>query len=104
LGHDWSPDADNAIHTDEGAVAAGYERALVAGTTVYAYLTRPWIHTRSRVVHLGAASVGGVATVTSTVVDRFDTRAGERAVADIMVLVDDRPVAYIEHEALVRLA
>ncbi|NNE73457.1 MAG: hypothetical protein HKN26_07330, partial [Acidimicrobiales bacterium] len=31
--------ADNVVHTDAGAIAAGYPRALVAGTTVYAYLS-----------------------------------------------------------------
>lgn len=31
--------AGNAIHTDEGARAAGYPAALVAGVTVYAYLS-----------------------------------------------------------------
>lgn len=31
--------ARNAIHTDEGARAAGFPRALVAGVTTYAYLT-----------------------------------------------------------------
>ncbi len=30
---------NNIIHTDAGAQAAGYPRALVAGVTVYAYLT-----------------------------------------------------------------
>ena len=33
--------ARNPIHTDEGAWAAGFERALVAGVTTYAYLTHP---------------------------------------------------------------
>lgn len=33
--------ADNPVHTDAGARAAGFERALVAGTTVYAYMTHP---------------------------------------------------------------
>jgi acyl dehydratase len=33
--------ARNAIHTDAGAVAAGFPRALVAGVTTYAYLTHP---------------------------------------------------------------
>ncbi len=33
--------AANPIHTDEGGKAAGFEAALVAGVTVYAYLTRP---------------------------------------------------------------
>ena len=31
----------NAIHTDAGAQAAGFARALVAGVTTYAYLTHP---------------------------------------------------------------
>ena len=33
----------NAIHTDEGAQAAGFPRALVAGVSTYAYLTHPLI-------------------------------------------------------------
>jgi len=33
--------ARNAIHTDEGAQAAGFPRALVPGVTTYAYLTHP---------------------------------------------------------------
>jgi acyl dehydratase len=33
--------ARNAIHTDAGAQAQGFPRALVAGVTTYAYLTHP---------------------------------------------------------------
>jgi hypothetical protein len=33
--------AGNPIHTDAGARAAGFPRALVAGVTTYAYLTHP---------------------------------------------------------------
>jgi acyl dehydratase len=33
--------ARNPIHTDTGAQAAGFPRALVAGVTTYAYLTHP---------------------------------------------------------------
>jgi acyl dehydratase len=33
--------AGNPIHTDDGARAAGFPAALVAGVTTYAYLTRP---------------------------------------------------------------
>ena len=36
-----SEHAGNAIHTDEGARAAGFDGALIAGVTVYAYLTHP---------------------------------------------------------------
>lgn len=35
--------ADNAIHTDAGARAAGFPSALVAGVTTYAYLTHPLV-------------------------------------------------------------
>lgn len=35
--------ADNPIHTDAGARAAGFESALVAGVTTYAYLTHPLV-------------------------------------------------------------
>jgi acyl dehydratase len=35
--------ANNSIHTDEGARAAGFERALVAGVTSYGYCLHPVI-------------------------------------------------------------
>lgn len=35
--------ARNPIHTDAGARAAGFPRALVAGVTTYAYLTHPLV-------------------------------------------------------------
>ena len=218
--------ADNPIHTDAGALAAGFPAALVAGTTVYAYMTRPpvvawgeswlasgggelrlkqavldndvvdcviaetddgvaveatvdgemrasfgvwhdeqapamrggdalpvmemelteswadygvrggddltlyadrgvahpalwpslanaifkehlvvgsWIHTRSRIYHQSVASVGEQLRIESTVFDRFATRAGERAVVDLAMFANDRPVCRIEHEALVAL-
>lgn len=50
--------ARNPIHTDEGARAAGFDRALVAGVTTYAYLanvpSRDW---GIDWVHHGAAEV-----------------------------------------------
>ncbi|HSB86689.1 MAG TPA: hypothetical protein VLD86_10280 [Ilumatobacteraceae bacterium] len=36
-----SEHSSNVIHTDEGARAAGFARALVGGVTTYAYLTHP---------------------------------------------------------------
>lgn len=35
--------ARNPIHTDAGAQAAGFNRALVAGVTTYAYMTHPLV-------------------------------------------------------------
>lgn len=71
-----------------------FKRHLVTGS---------WIHTRSRIAHLGRADLGDRLLVRAKVVDRFETRAGKRAVVDIAVSVGDRPVAMIEHEALVEL-
>lgn len=62
-----------------------------------------WVHTRSRISHLGAATPGDTAVVESWLVDRFDTRSGERAVVDVRISVDGVPVAAVEHEALIRL-
>lgn len=66
-------------------------------------ITGSWIHTRSRIVHRGPVALGDRLIVRSNVVDRFETRAGRRAVVDIVATVDDRPVVQIEHEALVEL-
>ncbi len=50
--------ADNPIHTDAGAQAAGFERALVAGVTTYAYCLHPIIeHFGLRWVARGEAEV-----------------------------------------------
>lgn len=92
--------ARNPIHTDDGARAAGFPRALIAGVTTYAYLTHPivaawgepWLTSgggevrfRSPVflhdqVHC-VPQTCGEEVVVSTVVDG-DERATLRAVVD----------------------
>lgn len=62
-----------------------------------------WIHTRSVVHHHGFAYEGETATTETTVVERF-VRSGERAIADVVITVGDRPVATIEHEAIIDLS
>jgi acyl dehydratase len=62
----------------------------------------PWIHTRSVVQHHCLVRDGGEASVATTVVERF-IRSGERAVADVVITVDNRVVATIEHEAIIDL-
>lgn len=62
-----------------------------------------WIHTRSIIRHHGIARAGATATVHAVVVERFD-RSGERAVLDVRIDVDGRPVATLEHEAIIALA
>jgi len=62
-----------------------------------------WIHVRSRIVHHGVAPVGSTIRAHAVVADRFDSRAGERAVLDVRIDADGSPVASIEHEAIIRL-
>ena len=66
-------------------------------------ITGSWIHTRSRIVHCGSVELGDRLLIRSNVIDRFESRAGRRAIVDIAASVAGRPVAMIEHEALVEL-
>lgn len=63
-----------------------------------------WIHVRSRIAHHGVAAVGSTIRATAIVAERFDSRAGERAVLDVRISADGAAVASIEHEAIIRLA
>lgn len=62
-----------------------------------------WIHTRSIVRHHALVPEGSEAEVSTTVVERFQ-RSGERALADVVIRVDGRVVASIEHEAIIDLS
>ena len=79
----WPALANHLVHTD---VARG-----------------SWVHTRSIIRHHGVATVGAPADVSATVVNRFDTTAGERAVLDVRIEIDGVVVATLEHEAVVAL-
>lgn len=63
----------------------------------------PWVHVRSAIHHLAPTPADAVVTVSSRLVDRFDSRAGERVVLDLVARIGDTPVARIEHESIVRL-
>lgn len=106
--------ADNPIHTDAGARAAGFPGALVAGITVYAYLTHvpasasgaAWVGGgRGEVRFLSPIFDGDTVACELADVDLVEARvAGDvRAVVDVVVSVAGRPVATLEHEAYVSL-
>ncbi len=61
-----------------------------------------WIHTRSIVRHHARARLGDTVDVHATVVERAQ-RGGTRAIADILIEHDGRPIATLEHEAIVDL-
>lgn len=67
-------------------------------------VTGPWIHVRSSFVHHGVAARGATIDATACIVDRFDSRAGERAILDVRISADGAPVATLEHEAIIRVA
>lgn len=66
-------------------------------------VTGPWIHVRSRIFHEGLAPIGSTLRAESTLIKRFDSRAGERALVDIRMYADGQPVVTIEHEAIIAL-
>ena len=94
---------DLAMFTNLGVVHPAVWPAL-ANYVVHRDVARgPWIHTRSIVRHHATAPAGAEATLTSVVVERFDSRAGERAVLDVRIEVAGIPVATLEHHAIVAL-
>lgn len=66
-------------------------------------VTGPWIHVRSKIYHEGLAPVGSTVRAEANLLDRFESRAGERALVDMRMYADGVPVATIEHEAIIVL-
>jgi len=94
---------DLGLYLEAGIVHPAVWPALANGVMTRHLVDGAWIHTRSRIRHHAIAHVGAIATVQATVVDRFDTRSGTRAVLDVAISVDGALVATIEHEAIVAL-
>ena len=67
------------------------------------YVDGPWVHVRSEIRHLAPAMAGDRVTVRAALLDRIDSRAGERVVLAIEAVVNDSVVALIEHESIIRL-
>ncbi len=95
---------DDAAIYAERAVAHATSWPRIANQFCHEQLvTDSWIHVRSRITHHGLAAVGSEIHARATVVDRFDSRAGERAVLDVRISADGSPVASVEHEAIITL-
>jgi acyl dehydratase len=66
-------------------------------------VTGPWIHVRSRIAHHGVARVGSTMRATATIAERFDSRAGKRAILDVRITADRELVATLDHEAIIEI-
>ncbi len=71
--------------------------------TLRSYVSGPWVHVRSEIRHSGPVGADDLVTVRPALLDRFESRAGERVVLAIEAVVADRVVALIEHESIIRL-
>ncbi len=94
---------DLAIYTDRRIVPPVTWTTLANEVFMQNLVTGPWVHVRSKIFHQGLASIGETVVIDSTLIRKFDSRAGERAVVDMRFAVDDKPVCTIEHEAIIVL-
>ena len=94
---------DLGLYDEHGLVHPCIWTTLANAVMVRHLVDPPWIHTRSRVVHHRTLALDAPMLVEATVVDRFETRRGSRAVVDVSVSSDGDPVATVRHEALVSL-
>jgi acyl dehydratase len=102
--HDYGRRAgdDLGLYADEG-IMHPVVWPSIANDVFSAELVRgPWIHTRSIIRHHAPGPVGAIVDVHATVVERYE-RGGERAIVDIVIEHDGRPLATLEHEAIIDL-
>lgn len=95
---------DSSIYAEDG-IAHPSSWPRIANQFCHEQLvTGSWIHVRSRIAHLGVAAIGAKIRAVANVVERIDSRAGERAILDVLITADGRDVAAVEHEAIISLA
>jgi acyl dehydratase len=93
---------DLALYEREGVVHPAVWPAIANHVVASELVTGPWIHTRSIVRHHAPGPAGATVDLHATVVRRFE-RSGQRAVLDVAIELDGRPLATLEHEATVVL-
>jgi hypothetical protein len=64
-------------------------------------VTSAWIHVHSLIAHHRTVSIGETVDISTRVLERFDSRAGPRARADVRIAAGGRPVATVRHEAVI---
>ena len=99
----WRAGDDLALYQRDGIVHPAVWPAIANRIMSTDLVSGPWIHTRSIIRHHAPGPAGAVVDVHATVIDRFERR-GHRAVIDVLIEHDGRPIATLEHEAIVDLA
>ena len=92
---------DIALYERDGIVHPAVWPALANHVYVGELVDGPWIHTRSLTRHHGLGHAGATVDVHALVVEEFEQN-GLRVVCDVVIEHDSRPLATIEHEAIVR--
>ena len=108
LGHGWidygiRAGDDERLYTDVNIAHPAAWMAIANRLFHEQVVTGPWIHVRSFVAHHGVARLGSTIDADAVVVERFDTRAGRRAIADVRIRADGELVASLEHEAIIEV-
>lgn len=68
------------------------------------FVDGPWVHVRSRFAHQEAVRPDAELSIETRMLRRFDSRAGKRVEADVIIRTDGRAAVIIEHEAIMKLA
>ena len=95
---------DHEIYSDLGVIHPAVWPSLANYVVEKNLVTGAWVHTRSKISHHDLVQIGSVATLESRVINRFETKAGNRAVINVAVTVEGGKVAEVEHEAIVSLS
>ena len=95
---------DHEIYSDLGVIHPAVWPSLANYVVEKNLVTGAWVHTRSKISHHILVQIGSVATLESRVINRFETKAGNRAVINVAVTVEGEKVAEVEHEAIVSLS
>lgn len=93
---------DLDLYAREGIVHPAVWPAIANRVMAVELVRGAWIHTRSFVRHHAPGPAGATVDVHATVVDRFE-RHGHRAVVEVLIELAGRPLASLEHEAIVEL-
>ena len=95
---------DHEIYSELGVIHPAVWPSLANYVVEKNLVTGAWVHTRSKISHHNLVQIGSVATLESRVINRFETKAGNRAVINVAATVEGEKVAEVEHEAIVSLS